>query len=87
MGLSRAKRQNRGMGGHSSQLHGSFIGSETACKTLDPCSSTHVTAHHPACCNFDGKNPIILIGCEGIEVMSAFDVLGCSSSAKKVETL
>lgn len=39
------------------QLYGPFISSETPSKTLDPCSSAHIAAHHLACCNFDGKNP------------------------------
>lgn len=67
------------------QLQGLFIGSETPCNTLGPCSSTHITAHQLVRCNFDGKNPIVLIGCEGIEVMSVLNVL--VSSAKKVETI
>lgn len=49
-----------------------------------PHTSLHTT---PACCNFDCKNPIILIGCEEIEVMSVFNVLCHSGSAERVETL
>lgn len=29
--------------------------SETPRNTLDPCSPAHITAHCPACCNFDGQ--------------------------------
>lgn len=52
----KAKTEARAATVHK-QLRGPFIGSETPSKTLDPCSSTHITAHHPACCNSDGKNP------------------------------
>lgn len=68
------------------QWHEPFIGRNTQQNIGPLFLHTHIVAHYPACCNFDGKNPIILIGCEGIEVMSGFDVLGHSVSAKKVES-
>lgn len=41
--------------------------------TVDPCSAAHIAAHHPArCIALMAKILIVLIGCEEIEVMRAF---------------
>lgn len=50
--------------------------STVAAKQRKHCSlvhlCTHIGAHYRAHCNFCGENPIILIGCKGIEVMRAW---------------